>query len=207
MRSCSDHISLPGRCWSLKSELCILQLFVIVTDIMDAPLLPASTRMLWIFMLLQCCTLWFIFCKVFCLAANRSNAVIYFVVYFCSYCCNWISSILSAVPGAVSKQKKGIPWNAQEAQSNWLHKPLTWALKPGGGEELCAEGHLPYALRVRPQTKARQMQAGQPARQPDPPQRGGGEQSLRGRGCVCRRVFLCVCCFLNEDKVALATTG
>lgn len=43
-KSCSDHISLLGRSWSLKSELCILQLFVMVNDIMDVPLLP-HTRM------------------------------------------------------------------------------------------------------------------------------------------------------------------
>jgi len=37
--------------------------------------------------------------------------------------------------------------------------------RPGGGEEQCAEGHLPYALRVRPQTKASQCkQDSQPAR-------------------------------------------
>lgn len=74
---------------------------------------------------------------------------------------------------------------------------------PGVGRN-SAEGHLPYALRVRPQTKAHQMQAGQPARQPDPPQSGGGEQRLRGGWCVCRRVF--VWFLLNEETVAVATS-
>lgn len=71
---------------------------------------------------------------------------------------------------------------------------------PGVGRN-SAEGHLPYALRVRPQTKAHQMQAGQPARQPDPPQSGGGEQRRRGGWCVCRRVF--VWFLLNEETVAV----
>lgn len=88
-----------------------------------------------------------------------------------------------------------------------LHRP--WRA-PGGGEELCAEGHLPYALRVRPQTKAHQMQAGQAARQPDPSQRGGGEQRARGGGCcVClcvqACVYVCFCFFLNEEMVAVET--
>lgn len=54
MKSCSEHISLPGRSWSLKSELCIQQLFVTENDIMDLSLLPASTRMLQMFLLSQC---------------------------------------------------------------------------------------------------------------------------------------------------------
>lgn len=66
----------------------------------------------------------------------------------------------------------------------------TQASEPGGGEELCAEGHLPYALQVRPQTKARQCKQDS---QPDPSQRGGGEQRLRAGGCcVCGRVFVSV---------------
>lgn len=71
------------------------------------------------------------------------------------------------------------------------HKKLshnTQALEPGGGEALCAEGHLPYALRVRPQTKARQCRQDS---QPDASQRGGGELKQRGGGCVCRPVFVC----------------
>lgn len=59
--------------------------------------------------------------------------------------------------GGVQTNKKSIHWNIQKAQSYWPHRALTQASEPGGGEELCAEGHLPYALRVRPQTKARPL--------------------------------------------------
>lgn len=62
--------------------------------------------------------------------------------------------------------------------------------------------------------KSQSMQAGQPASQPDPSHRGGGEHTPRGGGCcVCRRVFVCVCMVeicrklmsLKEDVVAVAT--
>lgn len=69
---------------------------------------------------------------------------------------------------------------------------LRWPRSPGvgfGGE--FAEGHLPYALRVRPQTKACHCKQD---RQPDAPlSRGEGRLKARGGGCVWRlRVCLCV---------------
>lgn len=47
-------------------------------------------------------------------------------------------------------------------------------------------------------------------RQPDPSQRGGGEQRARGGGCcVClcvqACVYVCFCFFLNEEMVAVET--
>lgn len=69
---------------------------------------------------------------------------------------------------------------------------LRWPRSPGvgfGGE--FAEGHLPYALRVRPQTKACHCKQD---RQPDAPlSRGGGEAESEGwRLCVeVACVFVC----------------
>lgn len=66
-----------------------------------------------------------------------------------------------------------------------------------------AEGHLPYALRVRTQTKASQCKQDS---QPDPSQKGGGELNLRDGGCcVCRRVLVWICLKLKEAMVAVAT--
>ena len=73
--------------------------------------------------------------------------------------------------------------------------------QPGVGG---AEGHLPYALWVRPQTKAQQIQAGQAARPSLQWGRGDSGDDVCVCVCVCvrasERVFL-----LNEEVVAVAT--
>lgn len=90
---------------------------------------------------------------------------------------------------------------------------LRWPRSPGvgfGGE--FAEGHLPYALRVRPQTKACHCKQD---RQPDAPLSKGGRGGWkRGVEVVCGGC-VCVCVFMaetrsklrlvNEEVVAVAT--
>lgn len=79
-----------------------------------------------------------------------------------------------------SLNKKGASCERHKKLNRIVYTVHLHSLRSPGVGRNSAEGHLPYALRVRPQTKAHQMQAGQPARQPDPPQSGGGEQRLRG---------------------------
>lgn len=78
-------------------------------------------------------------------------------------------------------------WKGREAQSYGEHGALREPC--GGGWGGVAEEHLPYALWVRPQTKAQQIQAGRAAR--PSLEWGRGESGV----CVCVCVWGRVCVF------------
>lgn len=202
-KSCSDHISLPGRSQSLKSQLCTLQLFVMVNDIMVMPLCQWYKN-------LKDLTAHKIInppCKNLfsCLLAL---AVIRF--WFRCFMLKLYSSLYFSKPEPwrMLIQQKRASCESDNALSHTdctvlLHRPRS----PGVGRNCVLRGtcHMlsESGLKQKPVNASRT--ASQPASQ-TLPREGEGSRDWGVEVDVCAGVCLCVF-LLNEKMVAVATYG